>query len=126
MESQFYKEGVFNQQDDEALIIESDVPESCRYRSLILTNALYETTDWTNNHAGLNGAQAALDRDGKLCGIMLGRWIGGSSHLIPKLTKVKFRGVLKSLPVDVAKVTPEQRDDIVRERNRAYQQRALG
>ncbi|MCJ2188522.1 DUF1214 domain-containing protein [Novosphingobium beihaiensis] len=146
LESQFYYDGVFDLKDDEALIIESDVPESCRYRSLILTNELYETIDWTNNHASLNGAQAAPDPDGKLRvvvsakdpgvknwldtsgyprGIIQGRWTGCSSHPIPTLTKVKFRDILKSLPADVAKVTPEQRDAIVRERNRAYQARAL-
>lgn len=146
LESQFYYDGVFELQDDEALIVESDVPATCRYRSLILTNALYETIDWSNNHSSLNAAQAVPDPDGKLRivisakdpgvrnwldtagyprGMIQGRWTGCDSQPIPSLTRVKFKDVLKSLPKDVAKVSPEQRDAIVRERNRAYQSRAL-
>lgn len=146
LESQFYYDGVFEIADDEALIVESDVPATCRYRSLILTNALYETIDWTNNHSSLNAAQAKPDSDGKLRivisakdpgvrnwldtagyprGMIQGRWTGCDSQPIPKLTKVKVKNVLKALPKDVAKVTPDERDTIVRERNRAYQERAL-
>ena len=144
--SQFYYDGVFDLQDDEALIVETGLPETCRYRSLILTNELYETIDWTNNHSSLNGAQAAPDPDGKLRivvsaqdpgvknwldtagyprGIIQGRWTGCSSQPVPTIAKVKLADVRKALPADVARVTPEQRDAIVRERNRAYQQRSL-
>lgn len=144
--SQFYYDGVFDLKDDEALIVESDVPAHCEYRSLILTNALYETIDWTNNHSSLNAVQAAPDPDGKLRivvsakdpgvknwldtagyprGIIQGRWTGCDSQPIPSLTKVKVKDVLKALPKDVARVTPEERDVIVRERNRAYQKRSL-
>jgi hypothetical protein len=144
--SQFYYDGVFEIADDEALIVESDVPATCRYRSLILTNALYETIDWTNNHSSLNAAQAQPDADGKLRivvaakdpgvknwldtagyprGIIQGRWTGCDSQPIPKLTRVKLKDLTKALPKDVARVTPEEREAIVRERNRADQERAL-
>lgn len=144
--SQFYYDGVFDLKDDEALIVESDVPASCRYRSLILTSELYETIDWTNNHSSLNGAQAAPDPDGKLRivvsakdpgvrnwldtagharGMIQGRWTGCDSQPIPSLTKVKVKDVLKSLPKNVARVTPEERQAIIRERNRSYQLRSL-
>lgn len=144
--SQFYYDGVFEIADDEALVVETEVPATCRYRSLILTNALYETIDWTNNHSSLNAAQAAPDRDGKLRivvaakdpgvknwldtagyprGIIQGRWTGCDSQPIPKLTKVKFADIAKALPKDVERVTPQERDAIVRERNRAYQERGL-
>jgi hypothetical protein len=144
--SQFYYDGVFEIADDEALIVESEVPATCRYRSLILTNALYETIDWTNNHSSLNAAQAAPDSDGTLRivvsakdpgvknwldtagyprGIIQGRWTGCDSQPIPRLTKVKFKDLAKALPRDVARVTPEEREAIVRERLRASQERAL-
>jgi len=144
--SQFYYDGVFDLADDEALIVESDVPESCKYRSLILTNALYETIDWTDNHSSLNAAQAAPDSDGKLRivvsakdpgvknwldtagyprGIIQGRWTGCDTQPIPSLIKVKLKDVRKHLPADVATVTPTERDEIVRDRNRAYQLRSL-
>lgn len=144
--SQFYYDGVFDIADDEALIVESDVPATCRYRSLIVTNSLYETIDWTNNHSSLNAAQAAPDSDGRLRivvsakdpgvrnwldtagyprGIIQGRWTGCDTQPIPSLTKVKLKDLARALPGDVARVTPEERDAIVRERNRAYQERAL-
>ena len=48
------------------MIVESPVPANCQHRSLILTNEIYETTDWYNNHSSLNIDQAAPDADGKL------------------------------------------------------------
>lgn len=146
LQSQFYYDGVFDIAEDEALIVESDIPKTCRYRSLILTNALYETIDWTNNHSSLNAAQAQPDSDGRLRivvsakdpgvrnwldtagyprGIIQGRWTGCDSQPIPSLTRVKLRDLAKALPKDVARVTPQEREAIVRERNRAYQERAL-
>ena len=146
LESQFYYDGVFDLKEDEALIVESAVPTTCKYRSLILTNALYETIDWSNNHSSLNAAQAQPDADGKLRivisakdpgvknwldtagyprGIMQGRWTGCDSQPIPSLTKVKVKDALKSLPEDIAKVTADERQAIIRERNRAYQERKL-
>ena len=146
LQGQFYYEGTYDLKDDEALIIESPVPAKCGYRSLILTNELYETTDWYNNHSSLNGAQAAPDPDGKLrivvsardsgarnwldtagypTGIIQGRWTGCDSQPIPTVTKVRTADVLKTLPAGVATVTPEQRQEIVRERRRALQERPL-
>ncbi|MDR2856690.1 MAG: DUF1214 domain-containing protein [Novosphingobium sp.] len=146
LQGQFYYEGTYDLKDDEALIIESAIPAKCDYRSLILTNELYETTDWYNNHSSLNGAQAAPDPDGKLrivvsakdpgaknwldtaghpTGMIQGRWTGCDSQPIPTVQKVKVADVLKVLPRGVATVTPEQRQDIIRERRRALLERPL-
>jgi hypothetical protein len=146
LKGQFYYEGTYDLKDDEALIIESDIPAKCDYRSLILTNEIYETTDWYNNHASLNGAQAGPDPDGKLrivvspkdpgaknwldtsgypTGIIQGRWVGCDSEPIPNVRKVKVADVLKVLPKGVATVTPEQRQAILRERRRQLQERPL-
>ena len=141
---QFYYETVFELADDEALIIESPVPEVCPYRSLILTNEIYETIDWINNHSCLNGAQAQPDSDGQLrfvisardpgvknwldtaghpTGAIQGRWTNCDSQPFPSIRKVALADVVKELPADTAMVTPEQRDQIVRERRAAYLQR---
>jgi len=146
LSGQFYYEGTYDLKDDEALIIESDIPAKCDYRSLILTNELYETTDWYNNHSSLNGAQAPADSDGKLrivvspkdpgvrnwldtagyaTGMIQGRWTGCDSEPIPVTKKVKLSQVRRNLPKDVATVTPEQRQEIVRERRRALLERPL-
>ena len=144
LQGQFYYEGVYDLSDDEALIISSPIPKVCEYRSLILTNEIYETTDWINNHSSLNGAQAAADPDGKLRivvsakdpgvknwldtagyprGMIQGRWTGCDSQPIPEVEKVKLAAVKQAMPEGVATVTPKEREAIVRERKRAYQER---
>lgn len=141
---QFYYEGAFDLADDEALIIESPVPERCQYRSLILTNDVFETIDWYNNHSSLNDAQALPDPDGRLRivvsardpgvrnwldtaghrrGVVQGRWTECDSQPMPEVRKVKLAELDASLPGNVARVTPEQRQEIIRERRRAYLER---
>lgn len=144
LQGQFYYEGAYDLADDEVLIVESPVPAKCQYRSLILTNEIYETTDWINNHASLNLDQAAPDSDGKLRivvahkdpgvknwldtsgyprGVVQGRWTDCDSQPMPVARVVKLKDLKKALPRDVAMVTPEERQAILRERRRAYLER---
>jgi hypothetical protein len=146
LQDQFYYEGTFDLDDDEALIVESPIPEKCDYRSLILTNEIYETIDWYNNHSSLNGAQAAPDPDGKLRivvsardpgvrnwldtaghprGIIQGRWTGCDSQPVPSVHQVAVSDVLAALPAGVATITPEERRRVVSQRREALQQRPL-
>lgn len=141
---QFYYETVFELADDEALIIESEVPETCPYRSLILTNEIYETIDWTNNHSCMNGSQAQPDSDGILrfviaakdpgvknwldtsghpTGVIQGRWTDCDSQPMPSIRKVALAEVVSQLPPDTAMVSPQERDQIIRVRRAAYLQR---
>lgn len=146
LDGQFYYEGTYDLADDEALIIESPIPAKCDYRSLILTNEIYETIDWYNNHSSLNGAQAAADPDGKLRivvsasdpgvknwldtaghqrGIIQGRWTGCDSQPIPTTRKVKVSELSEFLPSGVGMVSPDERQSILRDRRSALQQRSL-
>src|SRR5262249_39770140 len=105
---QFYYEGSYDLKDDEALIVEAKVPGKCAYRSIILTNALCETTDWYNNQASLNEAQAKADSDGVLrvvvsakdpgvpnwldtsghpVGVIQGRWTDCDAQPVPTVRK---------------------------------------
>jgi hypothetical protein len=141
---QFYYESVFELRQDEALILETPIPEICPYRSLILTNEIYETIDWYNNHSSLNGAQSAPDSDGIWrvvvslqdpgvanwldpagypTGIIQGRWTGCDSHPLPSIRKVPLAEVLQHLPADTRRVSGDERDRIIRERRAALQQR---
>jgi len=143
---QFYYECVYELHDDEALIIESEVPRNCGYASLLLTNQIFETTDWYNNHSSLNGAQWQVNADGRLrvvisvrdpgvhnwldtagypVGIVQGRWTDCSSTPMPSARKVALAEVATLLPSDTASVTPAQRDRIIRDRRASYQQRVL-
>jgi len=62
---QTYLEGLYDIRDDEALIVETQVPKTCRYWSILLTDDQFATVDWMNRQSSLNGYQAALDKDGK-------------------------------------------------------------
>jgi hypothetical protein len=141
---QFYYEGAYELGDDEALIVEVKEPAHCPYRSLILTNEIYETTDWYNNHSSLNGSQAPADKDGVLRivisrkdpgvpnwldtagypkGVIQGRWTDCDSHPIPTIRKVALEEVRRLLPPDTPTVTRVQRDEIIRARRAALLQR---
>jgi hypothetical protein len=143
---QFYYEGAYELKDDEALIVETPVPEKCAYRSLILTNEVYETTDWYNSHSSLNGAQAPADKDGILrivvsahdpgvpnwldtagypSGVIQGRWLDCSSQPVPTVKKVLLKDARKSLPAATPKISAQEREKQVRERRAALQQRPL-
>jgi hypothetical protein len=143
---QFYYEGAYALKDDEALILETSVPEKCAYRSLILTNEVYQTTDWYNNNSSLNGAQAPADNDGILrivvsardpgvpnwldtagyqTGVIQGRWLDCSSQPVPSVKKVLLKDVRKSLPAATPEISAKERDEQVRDRRAALQQRPL-
>jgi hypothetical protein len=143
---QFYYEGPYELGDDEALIVETKMPARCPYRSLILTNEIYETTDWYNNHSSLNGSQAQPDADGVLRivvsakdpgvpnwldtaghprGLIQGRWTDCDSQPMPSIRKVAFADVRAALPAGTPTVSKEQRERLLRDRRAAYQQRPL-
>lgn len=143
---QFYYHGAYDIAPDEALILETVVPKKCGYYSTILTNDLFETTDWVNNHSSLNDSQSRLDSDGKLrivisakdpgvanwldtagnpTGVVQGRWTDCDSQPMPTLTRVKLAELRGKLPKDTPTVTPQQRDQHIRDRRAAFQQRIL-
>jgi hypothetical protein len=146
LENQFYYEGVYELKDDEALIIEAKVPQTCKYYSTILTNEIYEDTDWYNNQSSLNDSQSHVDKDGVLrivvsakdpgvrnwldtagypIGMIQGRWTGCSAQPVPTVEKVALADVRKLLPPDTPNVTPAQRQTIIRERRALLEQRTL-
>lgn len=141
---QFYYEGAFDLAADEALIVEARAPEKCGYRSLILTNELYETIDWYNNHSSLNAAQSDVDADGVLRivvsardpgvpnwidtagharGAIQGRWTDCDSQPVPSAIRVPLAEVRRHLPAETRTVTPEERQRTIRERRAAQLQR---
>jgi hypothetical protein len=143
---QSYYEGAYEIKPDEALILEAKVPQGCTYWSIILTNDLFETTDWYNNQSSLNDSQARVDADGVVryvvsakdpgvpnwldtsgyrSGAIQGRWAECSSNPIPTVRKVDFSQIRASLPSDTPTVTPQDREKNIRERRSQLQQRSL-
>jgi hypothetical protein len=143
---QFYYEGAYEIGPDEALILEAEVPQSCVYWSTILTNDLFETTDWYNHQSSLNGTQAIVDSDGVFravisekdpgvpnwldtagyrSGSIQGRWNGCSEQPVPSVRTVAFADLRRLLPQDTKLITPAERDKNIRDRRSHVQQRPL-
>ncbi|MGI4746864.1 MAG: DUF1214 domain-containing protein [Janthinobacterium lividum] len=143
---QSYYEGAYDLADDEALLVEARVPANCGYWSLILTNEIYETTDWYNNQSSLNGAQARLDADGQfravICardpgvpnwldtsgyprGAVQGRWLDCDESPLPIMRKVLLSDVRGLLPADTPSVSPAERELSLRERRHGAQMRTI-
>lgn len=142
--NQFYYHGAYEISDDEALILEAKVPDTCLYYSTILTNDVFETTDWVNNHSSLNDTQSKVDPDGILRivisardpgvpnwldtagyarGVVQGRWTECSAQPIPSLRKVALKNVRRFLHKATGTVSLAEREAVVRERRSAYQRR---
>jgi Protein of unknown function (DUF1214) len=143
---QSYYEGAYELADDEALITEVKIPDAYKYWSIILTNDLYETTDWVNNQSSLNDCQGLVDRDGifrtviSACdpgvhnwldtagyasGAVQGRWFGASATPNPNLRKVKLADVLQELPKGTKRITKAERAMALRNRRIAAQMRVI-
>jgi len=143
---QFYYEGAYELAEDEALITEVKVPSRYRYWSIILTNELYETTDWYNNQASLNDKQGVVDSDGVFrtvisahdpgvhnwldtsgypAGAIQGRWFEASEKPMPSIKKVKLAELWQHLPADTKRVTLQERAIALRNRRLAAQMRNI-
>jgi len=134
---QAYWECVFDIADDEALVIETDMPDTCHYWNVQVIDALWNQVEMVYRQSSLNNAQAKLDPDGKfravLCatdpglhnwldtngcryGMLIGRWYRASAHPVPVLTKVKIQELDRRFPATSPRVTPEQRQAMLRKR----------
>jgi hypothetical protein len=143
---QSYYEGAYDLADDEALIAEVRIPAEVGYWSLILTNELYETTDWYNNQSSLNDVQAVVDGDGVFRavisardpgvanwldtsgyprGAIQGRWFNTDERPTPTLRKVKLADVVGALPADTVMVSAAARDAAIRARRIGAQMRTI-
>lgn len=141
--AQRYVLGQFDIEEDEALILETNVPE-CKYWSFVLNDMTYSVLDYTNRHSSLNGFQAKLDSDGRFRavisavdpgvpnwldtvsykrGVIIGRWREAVSAPLPTLTKVKVADVRKHLPADTPVETPAMREAVIRLRSKGARMR---
>lgn len=141
---QTYMEGLFEIEEDEALIIETEIPEQVRYWSFMLADDLFASIDWVHHQSSLNAHQARLDRDGRfrgvialrdpgvpnwldtggsLSGAVQGRWNHASSAPHPSMKRVRLKDVRDHLPPDTPVTTPEERDATLRERRLGAQMR---
>ncbi len=141
---QVYLETLFEIAENEALVIETAIPDKVRYWSFMLADELFATIDWTNRQSSLNGHQARLDADGRfravlslrdpgvpnwldtggyLRGVIQNRWNQASSAPCPSIERIKLADVRAHLPKDTPVVSPAERDRALRARRRGAQMR---
>jgi hypothetical protein len=134
---QYYWQGLFDIQPGEALILDTEIPDPCRYWNLQTNDLLFNCVEFIQRQSSLNGHQARLDSDGRFRavvaledpgvpnwidtaghqqGVLMGRWYEFGSAPVPTLTKVPFADVRKHLPADTPTVTPKAREAILRKR----------
>jgi Protein of unknown function (DUF1214) len=144
MPTQKYPEGIFELAEDEALILETEIPDECHYWSFQLTDTRWTSYDWAHRQTSINGFTGILDTDGKFRavisskdpgvpnwldtldykrGVIQGRWKRCTSWPMPEITKVKFSDIRKYLPKDTPEITLAQREKQLRLRNIGVQLR---
>ncbi len=143
---QAYYDGIHEITDDEALILETPLPEKVRYWQALVGDDRFCTVDWVNRQSSLNAAQAHIDRDGRFravisrldpgvpnwldkgdypWGIIQMRWNLASEYPDPTMIKVPFSEIRRHLPEDTPVVTPEERRAQLRRRREGAQLRRI-
>lgn len=141
---QVYWWGIFELAADEALILETEVPEHAPYWNVQLNDQIWNTLEYVWRQSSLNGHQARLDSDGKFRavisvedpgvpnwldtvgrsqGSVVGRWYKCASNPVPSLKKVKLAELREHLPADTPQVSREEREAGIRARARGAQLR---
>lgn len=144
--TQAYYDGIHEITDDEALIIETELPCECRYWQALVGDDRFCTVDWVNRQSSLNDSQAHIDSDGRFravisrldpgvpnwldkadypWGIIQMRWNRASDYPDPTMVKVPFADIRDHLPADTPEVSPTQRADQLRARREAAQLRRI-
>jgi len=144
--TQAYYDGIHEIGDDEALIIETELPQTCRYWQALVGDDRFCTVDWVNRQSSLNDHQAHIDSDGRFravisrldpgvpnwldkadypWGVIQMRWNRASDYPDPTMITVPFAEIRQYLPADTPVVTPEQRREQLRARREAAQLRRI-
>lgn len=141
---QVYLPAVYELEDDEALIIETELPVQRRYWNFQLNDPYFNAVEYVHRLSSTNGHFAKLSSDGRFRavialndpgvpnwldpagfqqGTIYGRWYDCDSSPTPTLTRVKLADLREHLPPDTPVVTPDERADELRRRVHACQRR---
>jgi hypothetical protein len=144
VEFQYYWPAAFEFEPGEALIVETELPEVRPYWNLQLNDPYFNAVDYVYRLSCTNAHYAKVSSDGKFRavvaledpgvpnwldtagfteGTLWGRWYDCSSTPLPTIKRVPFAEIRDHLPADTPVVTPEQREEELRERVRACQRR---
>jgi hypothetical protein len=137
-------DGIFEVDDDEALIVEFPVPSPCRYWQILVADDRFATVDWVNRQSSLNDVQARVDPDGRFravvskldpgvhnwldkaafpCGIVQARFYQASEYPEATVTRVPVAAVFEYLPEGTARISQEERRRQLKDRREGVQLR---
>jgi Protein of unknown function (DUF1214) len=141
---QVYLPAVFEFDQDEALILETELPATRRYWNFQLNDPYFDAVEYVYRLSSTNGHFARLSADGRFRavisltdpgvpnwldpagyteGTIYGRWYDCDSSPTPTLKRVKLSELRNHLPMDTPSVSAAQRADELRVRVRACQKR---
>lgn len=141
---QTYWPACFQMEEDEALIIETQIPDRAPYWNIQLNDPYFNALEYVYRLSSTNGAMAKLSSDGKFRGVIAltdpgvpnwldpagyteggiyGRWYDCDSEPVPMIKRVKLARLRDHLPPDTPVVAPGERDEELRRRVRACQRR---
>jgi hypothetical protein len=149
MSTNLYAGGVFELGPDEALIVENRIPSQPQYVGFQLGNLWGESLEYAHALGSLNGAQSEVDPDGVIRLVVAHRdpgvpnWLDTAGHAEGFLTprwaysetpppdawpsiearKVRWDEIRAHLPASTRTVTPEERKQQIRVRQRHVQRR---
>ncbi len=144
LSKQIYWPAVFELEDGEALIIETEMPAVRPYWNIQINDPYFSAVEFVYRLSSINGATGKIGPDGKLRavvaledpgvpnwldtagfkqGTIYGRWYDCDSNPLATLTRVKLNELRDHLPADTPVVTPEERAAELRARVRGAQRR---
>jgi Protein of unknown function (DUF1214) len=144
LSKQVYLPAVFELEDDEALIVETDLPKTHRYWNFQLNDPYFNAVEYVYRLSSTNGHYAKVSSDGRFRavisledpgvpnwldpagfkqGTIYGRWYECDSEPTPTIKRVKFAELRDHLPPDTPTVTPEERAEELRRRVSSCQRR---
>lgn len=141
---QTYWPACFQLAPDEALIIETALPERRPYWNIQLNDPYFNALEYVYRLSSTNGHFAKLSSDGRFRAVIAltdpgvpnwldpagyteggiyGRWYDCDSEPVPTITRVKLADLRDHLPPDTESVSAEERVEELRARVRACQRR---
>ncbi len=141
---QIYWPAVFELDEEEALIIETEMPKVRPYWNIQLNDPVYNAIEYVYRMSSINAATATLSPDGKLRavialedpgvpnwldpagfkeGTIYGRWYDCDTNPMAVIERVPLADLRKRLPPDTPVVTAAERAEQLRARVRAAQRR---
>ena len=134
---QVYWMCIYDFADDEALILETELPKVHKYWNIQVSDALFNQVEMVYRQSSLNGHQARIDADGKFravvsvadpgianwldtggnrYGMLIGRWYKCDSYPVPQLTKIKLAHLGARLPASTPQISSKEREEALRVR----------